>query len=227
MAQTSFSKSRLLALLSVGCVALSALAYGCSDDATTTPAATKDAGGTDAPVTPTDSGGAKDTGVTPDTGPGVDAAIPTAVANIAPTSGTSTVMGTATFVQTTGSTVTVTITGAPPGLHGMHIHAGGSCDNLDDAGPGTAALGHWNVDDAGHAFPDAATRHIGDMGNMTIDDAGAGSLTMTNPMWTVLPGPNSVVGHAVVFHAGEDDGTTQPTGNSGGRIGCGVIAQTK
>jgi Cu-Zn family superoxide dismutase len=232
MAQTLFHKSRLLSLLTIGALALSALAYGCSDDdddSTTTPATKVDGGGTDAPASG-DTGTASDTGSKTDTGPGVDAAVPTAVATIAPTADGGTVQGTATFTESSGSTtVNVTISGAEAGLHGLHIHMGNSCDP-DDAGvPGNAAGGHWNPDDAGHAFPDASTHHAGDMGNIDITDAGTGTLSLTNPttLWTVLPGTHSVVGHAVIFHSGTDDGTTQPTGAAGGRLGCGVIQQTQ
>lgn len=233
---TTLKRVSYLAVLLGGVVAA---LYGCSSDDETTPATPKtDAGtsGTDSSTSTdtgsaTDTGSVTDTGTKTDTGTTVDANVPTAVANIQPTSDASTVTGTATWVQggSGGATVTISITGAPPGTHGLHIHAGNDCGNLNDAGPGTAAGGHWNPLDAGHAYPDASAHHLGDMGNIDIDDAGAGSLTLSNVDWLVTPtsSPNSVVNHAVVFHAGTDDGTTQPTGNSGGRIGCGVINQTQ
>jgi Cu-Zn family superoxide dismutase len=66
-------------------------------------------------------------------------------------------------------------------------------------------------------------RHAGDLGNIEIKADGTGDLALTSDMITVKPGPNSVVGRAVVFHEKADDLTTQPTGNAGGRLGCGVI----
>jgi Cu-Zn family superoxide dismutase len=66
-------------------------------------------------------------------------------------------------------------------------------------------------------------RHAGDLGNIEIKADGTGDLDMTDDMLTVKPGPNSVVGRSVIFHEKLDDLTTQPTGNAGGRFGCGVI----
>jgi Cu-Zn family superoxide dismutase len=159
----------------------------------------------------------------------------TAHAMINPTADAS-ATGTATFTEENGEvTVVVNITsafpdGGPggPGLHGLHIHQNGSC-GPNDAGPdgaivqAGAAGPHWNPLDAGHGYPDAATHHAGDMGNILIDDAGKGTLTMTSKEWTVQDGGKSVVGHAIVFHVQMDDGISQPVGDAGARPGCGVI----
>src|SRR5262249_14804785 len=116
----------------------------------------------------------------------------------------------ATFVEgTTSVTVTVNVAGGlPAGLHGFHIHQNGDCSaTVSDAGvvtPAGGAGGHWNLFDAGHGYPDAATHHIGDMGNILINDAGSGTLVLVSPDWRVQDGGQSVVGHAVVFHAGTD-----------------------
>jgi Cu-Zn family superoxide dismutase len=204
--------------------------YGCSDDPPPgggTPG--KDGGGGQDTSTAQDTGNNNDTGTQQDTGTDSAPLAPTARAAIAPTSDGGTVQGTATFTEGTGSvTVNVTITGATPGYHGMHIHQNGSCDpTTNDAGVVTAAGGaggHWNPGDAGHGFPDAAPHHAGDMGNILINDAGAGTMTLTSTEWTVQgDGGMSVVGHAVVFHQGEDDGVSQPVGDAGPRPGCGVI----
>ena len=68
-----------------------------------------------------------------------------------------------------------------------------------------------------------ATRHAGDLGNIEIAADGTGSLTLSTDLLTVAPGPNSVVGKAVILHEKADDFKTQPTGDAGGRIACGVV----
>jgi Cu-Zn family superoxide dismutase len=66
--------------------------------------------------------------------------------------------------------------------------------------------------------------HLGDLGNLTVQADGTGTLTLTKAEWSIADGAmGDVIGKAVVIHAMVDDFTTQPTGNSGGRIGCGVI----
>jgi superoxide dismutase, Cu-Zn family len=155
-----------------------------------------------------------------------------ATANIGATTEAGTLQGTATFVEQNGAvTAQVAVTGASPaGLHGLHIHQGNNCNAVtSDAGvvtPGGGAGGHWNPTDAGHGDPASSSHHFGDMGNITIGADGKGSLTLTSTQWRVAgDGPDSVVGHAVVFHAGTDDLMTQPTGDAGARPGCGVIAR--
>src|SRR5690606_7974594 len=90
---------------------------------------------------------------------------------------------------------------------------------------GGAAGGHWNPGGTGHGLPGSAAHHPGDMGNITIAADGTGTLSLTATGFTVNPagGALSAVGKAVIFHQGTDDGVTQPTGNAGGRAGCGVI----
>lgn len=108
----------------------------------------------------------------------------------------------------------------PPGPHGMHLHQTGQCDH---AGGHQSAGGHWNPDDAGHACPPATPRHAGDLGNITVDDGGAGTLDITVSGLTVRSGPRTVVGHAVILHGGTDDCASQPAGDAGPRVGCAVI----
>ncbi len=74
-----------------------------------------------------------------------------------------------------------------------------------------------------HAGPDAAKHHNGDWGNITVGADGKGHLEITTDMLTVKPGPDSVVGKAVVFHDKPDDLKSQPSGDAGGRFGCGVV----
>ena len=144
---------------------------------------------------------------------------PTASATLAPTSG-QTASGTVRFVQLSGGAVEVTVnlTGVPPGVHGFHIHEKGDCgDN------GNAAGGHFNPASTAHGSPSADPHHAGDFGNVTADNNGVVEARFTTRSVTVEAGPNSAVGHAVILHASPDDLTTQPTGNAGARIACGVV----
>jgi Cu-Zn family superoxide dismutase len=104
-------------------------------------------------------------------------------------------------------------------MHGLHVHEKGDCSDPEAKNAG----GHFNPKGMPHAGPTAMQRHAGDLGNIEVKDVGTGDLEITSDMLTVRPGPNSVVGRSVVFHEKADDLTTQPTGNAGGRLGCGVI----
>jgi Cu-Zn family superoxide dismutase len=142
-----------------------------------------------------------------------------AKATIEPKSG-STVTGTATFTETgKGVKVVVHVEKAPPGTHGLHIHEKGDCSDPEAKSAG----GHFNPTSMNHAGPMDKERHAGDLGNIEVKADGTGHLEITTTMLTVKPGPNSVVGKAVVFHEKADDFKTQPTGNAGGRLGCGVV----
>jgi Cu-Zn family superoxide dismutase len=133
----------------------------------------------------------------------------------------STVAGTATFTElsTGGVRAHIHIEKAPPGTHGLHIHEKGDCSDPKAASAG----GHFNPGGMPHSGPMDMKRHAGDLGNIEIGANGSGDLDITSDMLTVKAGPNSVAGRAVVFHEKADDLKTQPTGNAGGRFGCGVI----
>ena len=132
----------------------------------------------------------------------------------------STVTGTATFTETKGGVkVVVHVEKAPPGTHGLHIHEKGDCSDPE----AKAAGGHFNPTAMHHAGPMDKEHHAGDLGNIEVKADGTGHLEITTSMLTVKPGANSVVGRAVVFHEKADDFKTQPTGDAGGRLGCGVI----
>lgn len=146
----------------------------------------------------------------------------TAAATIASQSGSS-VTGTATFVEENGNvTVTVKLAGAAPGETAVHIHMMGDC-SMD----GMAAMGHWNPDAKMHGKWGMGEFHLGDIGNVTVGADGTGTLTLSTNLWIIGDGQamNDVVGHAFMVHAGPDDFMTQPTGNAGARLGCGVIAK--
>lgn len=107
-----------------------------------------------------------------------------------------------------------------PGEHGFHIHENGSCDDM-----GKAAGGHFNPLGVQHGFlpKDGMTAaHMGDMGSITIDDKGHGRLSIFLPGLSLLIGTHTVHDRAVILHEKADD-FSQPTGNAGGRIGCGII----
>jgi superoxide dismutase, Cu-Zn family len=131
----------------------------------------------------------------------------------------SKVAGKVTFVkQASGIEMKVEVTGLTPGEHGFHIHEWGDCSSAD----GMSTGGHYNPTNHPHAGPEAAERHAGDFGNITADASGKATLSRIDKM-LALDGPNSIIGRAIVVHAGRDDLTSQPSGNAGGRIGCGVI----
>jgi len=144
---------------------------------------------------------------------------PSASATLSPTSG-STATGTVKLIQLGDGSVRVTVdlTGVPPGVHGFHIHDKGDCgDN------GNAAGGHFNPATTAHGAPSADPHHAGDFGNVTADPDGRVHTEFTTRSVTVEAGPNSAAGHAVILHANPDDLVTQPTGNAGARIACGIV----
>ncbi|MGE0130292.1 MAG: superoxide dismutase family protein [Blastocatellales bacterium] len=145
-----------------------------------------------------------------------------AVAVLHPTDGNK-VHGTVTFAKA-GDKVKVTahIEGLTPGKHGFHIHEWGDCSSKD----GSAAGGHFNPAMAPHGAPDAAKRHAGDLGNIEANQDGVAHVEFTDPVMT-LGGPKSIIGRGVIVHAKADDLKTQPTGDAGGRLACGVIGIAK
>jgi Cu-Zn family superoxide dismutase len=144
-----------------------------------------------------------------------------AVAALSPLGGSG-VTGTVTFREEPGGGVFIEahVNGLSAGAHGFHVHEWGDCSAAD----GSSAGGHFNPDAAEHAGPDHPMPHVGDMGNLTADASGHAMLTLISRRMTIGEGPNDVLGRAVIVHANADDLSTQPTGNSGGRIACGIIA---
>lgn len=101
----------------------------------------------------------------------------------------------------------------------VHLHEHGDCGDS-----GKMAHGHWNPTNAQHGKWGTGSFHSGDIGNVKLDSKGKGSVTIETDLWT-LGGmaDKNILGKAVIVHGGVDDFTTQPTGNAGSRIGCGVI----
>jgi Cu-Zn family superoxide dismutase len=144
---------------------------------------------------------------------------PSALADLAPTAG-NTAKGTVTFAQR-GDRVAVTakVSGLVPGAHGFHIHEKGDCASPD----GMSAGGHFNPFGKPHASPTVADRHAGDMPVLVADSGGNATLDVVLDTITVGGAAGDIVGRAVIVHKDPDDFTTQPTGNSGARVACGVI----
>jgi len=109
-----------------------------------------------------------------------------------------------------------------PGLYGFHLHQAGTCAPGAPGKRFESAGGHFNPTGAPHACINSPRHHAGDLGNLSIAGDHTGTVEEATEMLS-LSGPNSVVGHAVVLHAGQDDCATQPSGNSGARIACGVV----
>ena len=144
---------------------------------------------------------------------------PKATAVVRPASG-SQVHGNVSFTQV-GARVRVDaeIAALSPGLHGFHIHEKGDCSAADAMSTG----GHFNPQTRKHGPPDSTERHGGDLGNLRADEYGKATLTLMVDGIAVGKGPGGVVGRGIIVHANADDLKTDPTGNAGGRIGCGVI----
>lgn len=141
-----------------------------------------------------------------------------AVCVLHPTEGNH-VQGIVTFTRD-GSNIKIVadIDGLTPGKHGFHIHQWGDCSKPD----GTSAGGHFNPENKDHGGPNDVDRHVGDLGNITADDTGHAHLEMEDNIIS-FSGTHSIIGRGIVVHAGEDDLKTQPTGDAGARVACGVI----
>ena len=111
------------------------------------------------------------------------------------------------------------VTGLSPGSHGFHIHEKGDCSAPDASSAG----GHFNPDNMKHGAPDAAEHHTGDLGNLEADSSGHAHYERTVDFLELAVDPKTIDGKAVIVHAGEDDLHSQPAGNSGARVACGVI----
>ena len=145
-----------------------------------------------------------------------------AVAALSPL-GASGVSGSVTFTKAEGGVkVSAKVSGLKEGAHGFHVHEFGDCAAAD----GTSAGGHFNPSAEPHAGPHDAQRHAGDMGNLTAGKDGVATIEYVDPR-AAFDGPNSVLGRGVIVHANADDLKTQPTGNAGGRLACGVVGAAK
>jgi len=154
--------------------------------------------------------------------PGKEVAVKSAFCTVSPTQGNK-VSGTVVFTKVNGGIkIVADIQGLSKGKHGFHIHEFGDCSAPD----ATSAGNHFNPMAKNHGSPMDAMRHDGDMGNIEANDSGKGHLEYVDKSIS-LEGSNSIVGKSVVVHQDEDDLTSQPSGNAGARVACGVIEAGK
>lgn len=146
-----------------------------------------------------------------------------AVAELKPTQGNQ-VWGTVTFTPKGEQLVMeARVRGLTPGLHGFHVHEKGDCSAPD----GTSTGGHFNPHGKKHGNHGDSEHHAGDFGNLNADASGNATLQLTlvaGQLSLDKNAANSVVGRGLIVHADPDDHKTQPTGNSGKRVACGVVA---
>ena len=143
------------------------------------------------------------------------------VAKIAPTQG-NTAKGEVRFYKLDGGVrVIASVEGLTPGKHGFHVHEKGDCSAPDAMSAG----GHFNPTGSPHGAPTAppTARHAGDLGNLEAGADGKANYDRVDSMLVY----DSITGLSVLVHAGEDDYVTQPSGNSGARVGCGVIERPR
>lgn len=123
-----------------------------------------------------------------------------------------------------GIHVTVQGVGLPAGVHAVHVHTTGTCTGPDF----TSAGGHWNPEKKQHGHDNPMGQHMGDMPNMTVGADGTGKMDFTIKGAMLKGGTEPLFdtdGAAIVIHATADDYKTDPTGNAGGRVACGVIEE--
>ncbi len=134
-------------------------------------------------------------------------------------------VGVATFLEREdGVDIGVSVTGLPPGPHGLHIHERGVCEppSFESAG------GHFNPGGDAHGTEAQGGPHAGDLPNLIVGRHGTGRLSLHNDRISLGSGDDGLLegdGTALVVHAGADDYTSQPSGDAGGRIACGVIRE--
>ena len=142
-----------------------------------------------------------------------------ATATLVPTAG-NTAAGAVTFTQKGDKvTVDVKLWGLAPGAHGFHLHENGDCSAADAMSAG----GHFNPSGKPHGDPGSPDHHGGDMPMLQADGSGNATLTAELSGISIGSGSTDIVGKAVIVHKDADDYKTQPTGNSGARLACGVI----
>lgn len=137
--------------------------------------------------------------------------------SIAPRS-KSKLSGTVTLTEVEdGVKVSIQVANAKPGEHGIHIHEKADCSAPDAKSAGD----HFNPQQHQHGMPDSEQKHLGDLGNITVEKDGTGTAEVTAKGANLKEDdPQSFIGRALVVHEKKDDGKSQPAGNAGARIGC-------
>jgi len=148
---------------------------------------------------------------------------PGAASQLSATKG-NTASGSVTFTQRGDKVViAASLSGLKPNAeHGFHVHEKGDCSS----GDGMSAGGHFNPRAKAHAHYGSGERHAGDMPNIRTDASGNANYSFETDLFTIADGPAGVVGRAVVIHRDPDDYKSQPAGNSGPRIACGVVQRS-
>ena len=144
-----------------------------------------------------------------------------ATAALQPTKGNK-AFGEATFEQAGNNKVRVIVFAQglkPNAEHGFHIHEAGDCSS----GDGMSAKGHFNPHGKPHGNPNSAERHAGDLPSLKADKGGRAKIDVTVDAISIGSGAGDIVGRGLIIHADADDYRTQPTGNAGARLACGVI----
>ena len=145
-----------------------------------------------------------------------------ATCQINPANGSS-VYGEAKFVQINSKvTINVKVKGLSYGLHAIHIHEFGDCSSFDAKSAG----GHWNPNNKQHGEWGSESHHKGDIANLFADSSGNSSLKFETDLWCLgcKDKSNNILGKSIIIHQGLDDFYSQPSGNAGKRIGCGIIS---
>lgn len=146
----------------------------------------------------------------------------TAAAQLQPGDSGAGISGTVRFTQESGGVrVQADLSGLSPGKHGFHVHENGQCTP-----PFESAGDHLNPYNLEHGCPPAELRHLGDLGNVEAGEDGTATFDQVIDKISLVDPGHQVAGKAVILHQGEDDCTTQPAGDSGARIACGVIEMT-
>jgi Cu-Zn family superoxide dismutase len=155
--------------------------------------------------------------------PGVT--LPPPAAGVTLKDATGRVVGSAVLLQQSeGVRILLDVKNLPPGVKGVHLHAGGRCEppSFESAGP------HFNPSKAEHGSENPKGPHAGDLPNITVDETGQGHLEFTLTRVNLETGPASLfdgAGTTLIVHEGPDDLRTNPAGNSGARIACGSVVR--
>lgn len=119
-----------------------------------------------------------------------------------------------------GVEIEIEVDDGPVGMKGLHIHEKGDCSDIAGKSMGT----HFAPDHKDHGLPDAQAKHLGDLGNITIDSGGEGKVKITVAGANLISGdPHSFLGKSIVIHTDRDQGAGDPSGKSGAPIACAVI----